>query len=199
MKLPERVTVPTCVGCGSMAVPGSCETGCREHRLDLVRAAASGAMSTLRSDAHAAAESLRSVAARLASEAPAPGEWEASYRSVRDDARAALRRHPRVASDDLALAEPAATATTWWCPACGGVDAPQECLGICVWRPVEWVSQAVYDRERERALAEHEIEQRLRELLSRIAWVTPRPGQWERSWRALQEEARRELGQLSPR
>jgi hypothetical protein len=156
-------------------------------------------MSTLCSGAHARAESFRSVAQQLAADEPSAGEFVASYRSVREAARAALRQHPRVAADDLALAEPAATATTWWCPECGGIDAPQECLGICVWRPVQWVSQAVYDRERERALVEHETEQRLRKLLSRIAWVTPRPGQWERSWRALQDDARRELGQLRAR
>ncbi len=53
-----------------------------------------------------------------------------------------------------------------------------------------WVDKDVYEQERERALAEDQAEQRLRRLLRRSASVTPRPGQWDRGWHTLQQEAR---------
>jgi hypothetical protein len=40
MRVPDRLTVPTCIGCGAMSRPGTCETGCAEHKLVLIRAAA---------------------------------------------------------------------------------------------------------------------------------------------------------------
>lgn len=186
----QRLTIPTCIGCGAMGTFGTCEGSCREQRRDLVRAAAADYVSGIASDAQRRAEVFRAVAEQLASVEPAVGGWEAAYRVQQERARSALRQHPRPDSDDSALAEPAAVATTWWCPECGGIDAPQPCLGICVWRPVDWVDRALYEQERERALAEDRAEQRLRRLLRRIVSVTPRPGQWERGWRVLQDEAR---------
>ena len=193
MRPPERLTVPTCIGCGAMGTFGTCEGTCREQRLDLVRGAAADSMSAIASGARLRAEAFRTVAAELATRQPAAGDWEEAYRHVQQRARAALRAHPRPASDERALAEPAATATTWWCPDCGGIDAPQPCLGICIWRPTEWVDRAAYERERDRALTVDQAEQRLRRLLRRSASVTPRPQHWDRGWHTLRQEARRAL------
>jgi hypothetical protein len=193
MRPSVSLTVPTCIGCGAMGTFGTCEGSCREQRRDLVRAAAAEYVSGMASDAHVRAGALRAVAEQLASVQPALGEWEAAYRVLQERARVALRQYPRPDSDDSALEEPAAVATTWWCPECGGIDAPQPCLGICIWRPIDWVDKDVYEQERERALAEDRAERRLRRLLRRIVSVTPRSGQWERSWRALQDEARHTL------
>ena len=33
----DHLVVPTCIGCGAMRWLGTCEDGCREQRLDLVR------------------------------------------------------------------------------------------------------------------------------------------------------------------
>jgi hypothetical protein len=70
-------------------------------------------------------------------------------------------------------------------PAFGGIDAPQPCLGIWVWRPVEWVAAERYVEAREKAQAALAEERRLRTLLRRAAAVTPRPRQWERGWAVL--------------
>jgi hypothetical protein len=110
---------------------------------------------------------------------------EAAYRSLQEAARAALRRHPSFEEQELDWEEPAEPPTTWWCPACRGSDAPQPCLGICIWRNVEWVSSSEYERERERALFERGEELRLRQLLRRVASITPRAGRWEDTWQAL--------------
>ena len=83
--------------------------------------------------------------------------------------------------------------TAWWCSACGGIDAPQPCLGICIWRPVEWVNRSTYQQERERALSDRERERCLRELLRRIVSITPNVGYWQDNWNALQTDAQRTL------
>ena len=64
----------------------------------------------------------------------------------------------------------------WECVGCGRIDHPQPCIGICRDRKAEYVSAADY----ERAAA----------LLLRIAFTTPREGESESAWRALQRDAR---------
>lgn len=181
---PSRLTVPSCSGCGAMRVFGTCETGCSEQKLELVPAAAHDALVAVRTEAETALDAFRRVTERLREESPAPGDHDTAYRSIQRDARAALHRHPDLRADDSAW-KPAESATTWWCPRCGGIDAPQPCLDVCVWRPVEWVNRSEYDRERDRALAAREAEHQLRDLVRLLASVTPRAGGWERTWNAL--------------
>ena len=192
MERPERLTVPTCIGCGAMGRFGTCETGCREEKLELVRAAAHAAIASLEATAEKAGEAFREVAERLLSGSPeGDRQSQAAYCSLQEQARAALAEHVDADDREIDWDEPAEAATTWWCPDCGAIDAPQPCLGICVWRPVEWVRRDLYERERERALVAHARQRALRQVLRRIAFVTPRPGQWERNWEALQTQAAR--------
>jgi hypothetical protein len=74
----------------------------------------------------------------------------------------------------------------WQCVGCGRLEAPQQCLGICHDVPVEIVSAADYDAAREEA-------DRLRLFARQIVLTSPRAGEWERAYRALQERARRLL------
>jgi len=80
--------------------------------------------------------------------------------------------------------------TAWRCIGCGKIDAPQPCIGVCQDRSVELVSGSDYDA----ALAELEAARRrtseLMAIVQQIARVTPREGQWERTYRALQARAR---------
>ena len=85
----------------------------------------------------------------------------------------------------------------WQCIGCGKIDAPAPCIGICSDRKVEFV----YASDHRRALAEahlasHEAEV-LGALVRRLAYTTPASGQWERSYRALQEQAQRTLAALA--
>ena len=193
MQRPDRVTVPTCIGCGAMSRSGTCGKGCSEEKLELVRAVDFEALTELASGAHVRAEACRAVARELASDRPGPDDWEATYPSVQSAARATLHHYPEVDGRSAAWDEPAEGATTWWCAGCGGIDAPQPCLGICIWRPIDWVNANLYGQERTRALAERDAEMRLRRLLHRVASITPREGQWERGCRVLQAEARETL------
>jgi hypothetical protein len=143
--------------------------------------------------ARANADALRPVAERLATLTPASSEHETAYRSLQRQARTVLRQHPECAGDGIDLEHPAEPAITWWCPVCGGIDAPEECLGICIWRPVAWVERSLYERRREQAMSASRDEQCLRGLVRRIAFVTPRAGQWERGWNAIQADARETL------
>ena len=78
----------------------------------------------------------------------------------------------------------------WQCIGCGRIEAPQNCVGICQDRRVEFV----YASEHAQAL--HDLAAATRErdalhrLVRRLAFTKPREGEWERSYRMLQQEAR---------
>jgi hypothetical protein len=71
----------------------------------------------------------------------------------------------------------------WQCIGCGRLDAPQPCVGVCQDRKVELVNAEVLDRA---LLQLQEFESIVRVL----AHATPRDGEWERSYRLLQDRAR---------
>jgi len=81
----------------------------------------------------------------------------------------------------------------WQCIGCGKIEAPQTCVGICQDRKVEFV----YADEHEAALLQLDIAlsqaQVFEVLLRQLASTTPHEGEWERSYRALQQRARRIL------
>jgi hypothetical protein len=193
MGRPERVSVPTCIGCGAMSRLGTCETGCFERKLELVRAAAHDAILTDGIDRRARIAAFTNVVQGLASIEPRRDQYEDAYRSAQRAARDVLRCHADDERQTIDLGEPSEYATTWWCPACGGIDAPQPCLGICVWRSVEWVERGAYETVREQSIVEREREQQLRRVLQKVAWITPRSGHWEDTWRLLHAEAQRAL------
>jgi hypothetical protein len=78
----------------------------------------------------------------------------------------------------------------WQCIGCGRLESDATCLGICQDRPVVVVSAADYDAAR------REVEE-LRLFIRQLALVSPRGGEWERSYKGLQERARRLLGELA--
>ena len=78
------------------------------------------------------------------------------------------------------------TVTVWECIGCGKIEGSGSCVGICSDRRVDMV----YAVDHADALARIEA---LEELVGKIAHITPREGQWEAGYRALQAEARRLL------
>lgn len=170
-----------------MRLFGSCEAGRSERKLELVRADAYDELAKQAADAQGLIAAVADVAERLAGRPK--DEIERAYRSAQEIARGALRAHPvspPAASDD----EPVDVATTWWCPECDSLDAPQPCLGICVWRPVEWVSRSLYSELQEQVLDRRERTAQARALLGSLVHVTPRAGHWEQSARLIQVHAR---------
>lgn len=191
---PERLAVPTCAGCGAMSRPGACAMGCAEHKLLLVPAAVVDALMRAESEILASIAALRPTVDELANEATPLEGWEASYLALRRRAQAALSHSVDDRTAAYALDEPAEPTITWWCDRCSGVDAPQPCLGICVWRTVEWTRYDIYTDLRRRVISDYEIQRRLRALVWRIAHTGPRPGQHSRTWSAFAKDAASLLG-----
>ena len=85
----------------------------------------------------------------------------------------------------------------WQCIGCGMIEAPQTCIGVCEYRRAEFV----YAFEHEQAIARATEDARrragaLEALVRQLALTTPREGEWERSYLALQDQARRALATL---
>ena len=89
------------------------------------------------------------------------------------------------------------TIKAWQCIGCGRIEAPQQCVGICQDRRVEFV----YADEHAQALADLDAARHrtdaLEALVRRLARTTPRAGEWESSYRMFQQEARAALAGLS--
>lgn len=186
--LPDRVTVLTCIGCGAMGREARCEGDCSERKLVLVSAADYDELVRAGHAAEAIAGRL-APAVRAYADAPArAGDARDALLTLRDGSRLVLRG---TAPDERRFGMvPPATVTGWWCTKCRTVDLPQPCLGVCVWRPAEWVNLAVYERELVPAEAALRAAASLRGFLTLAAAVTPRAGEWQRNLDALREQAR---------
>lgn len=78
----------------------------------------------------------------------------------------------------------------WQCIGCGKIEAPQNCVGICQDRRVELVLASQSDA----ALADMQKQiDTLTAVVRQLAHVTPRCGEWESSYRALQALSRQTL------
>ena len=190
VKPPRRLSIPGCIGCGAMRQYESCAGACRERRLELVSGGDYDALTAAAAACRVRLEGLWAVVGELARTEAGPGEWRAAYEAVRQSARSALRGLRPAARAGDELLSPAETVIIWRCQDCGGVDAPQPCIDVCIWGPADWVAAASYESERSRAAVDREVERSLAGLLRRLAFATPRDGQWERSWGAFQSQAR---------
>ena len=193
MQPADRLTIPACIGCGAMRRDQTCPVACAERRVELVNAGDYDRLAASAAACRARVRGLRAVAAELASAQPAEGEWQAAYQAVQESALSALRRFAPPGGSPADPFPVAQTAVVWRCRDCGGVDAPQPCIGVCIWHLAQWVDAAVYEAERSRALADCQAGRSLAGLLSTLAFTTPRTGQWERNWRALQSQAKHAL------
>ena len=86
----------------------------------------------------------------------------------------------------------------WQCIGCGKIDVPQPpCIGICQDRKVEFVYASEYEAALAQAALADQRAKTLEALVRRMAWTTPRDGEWERSYCVLQDQARRTLAALA--
>ena len=180
---PDRVTMRSCIGCGARNLDRDCTGDCSDHRIELVPAADHERLLEQLARTHARITALQAVARRLASPEPAREQAEPAFRAVQALARDALRG-PRIADE-----APAERVAAWWCASCGRIEAPRDCIGVCVRHPEALVGAARYDEARSRASAALRAEQPLAELAFVVASVSPREGQWERNWQALRTRA----------
>jgi len=85
--------------------------------------------------------------------------------------------------------------SAWQCIGCGRIEGPQPCLGVCQDKKVTFVSAETYDAMAARMRQAEARLAALESLANRMALAKPRDGEWERSYRALQDEARQALRQ----
>jgi hypothetical protein len=76
---------------------------------------------------------------------------------------------------------------------CGKIEAPQTCIGICQDRKVELVHRYKHEETLAQLEAARHQVHALAALAQRLARTTPHDDEWERSYQALQWEARRTL------
>ncbi len=81
----------------------------------------------------------------------------------------------------------------WQCIGCGKIEAPQTCIGVCRDQRVEFV----YASDHEVVLARLRTTQRhmraAAAALRTLASTNPHHDEWQRSYRVMQEQARKVL------
>ena len=87
--------------------------------------------------------------------------------------------------------------TVWQCIGCGKIEGPRPCIGVCEDRKVEIVYASIHDEAIARLALIRRQAEALEAFLRRFAHTTPREGEWERSYRAWQDQARRTLVALA--
>ena len=76
--------------------------------------------------------------------------------------------------------------SAWQCIGCGRIEGAQPCIGVCQDRKVDFVYAEEY------VAAKQQLDE-YRAVVQQLAWTNPREGEWEKSFRALRERARRAL------
>jgi hypothetical protein len=85
----------------------------------------------------------------------------------------------------------------WQCIGCGKIDGPRPCVGVCEDRKVEIVYAYAYDEALAQLASVRRRAEALEAVVRQLARTTPRAGEWERSYQALQGQARRALAGLA--
>jgi len=84
----------------------------------------------------------------------------------------------------------------WQCVGCGKIEAPQTCIGVCRDRKILMVGKDEHDSVVDQSARLRDALQCAIAMLNRVVRSTPRDGQWERCYRALQEQARETIAKL---
>jgi hypothetical protein len=178
----------TCIGCGAMGRQERCDGACSEHRLVLVRSTDFDALRSAAHDARARVQRMGELLGGLAAAEPRPQDPDAAFLQLRDGARRLLAELGR-AGPDADWADPM-TVTGWWCAECGNVDLPQPCLGVCIWKPTDWVNVELYRSQLAVAVPWLRQADTMTRLLAHIAVLRPHAGLAQATWAALRERAR---------
>ena len=84
----------------------------------------------------------------------------------------------------------------WQCVGCGRIEAPQTCLGVCRDRKILMVAKDDHDRVAADAEKSRRRVDVALAMLARVVHSTPRGGQWEENYRALQQQARDAIAKI---
>ena len=140
VKPPRRLSIPGCIGCGAMRQYESCVGACREHRLELVSGGDYDQLTAATAACRVRIEGLWAVVGELARTEAGPASGRSrtrrfGNRRVQRCGVSGPHRGPR-----NELLSPAETVIVWRCQDCGGVDAPRQCIDVCIGvRPTGWM------------------------------------------------------------
>jgi hypothetical protein len=184
---PQCLTLWQCIGCGSMGNAESCEGTCNFAKLELVTAQQHAYLLDQCLAVTDQTEQFKTLVREIAAQTENGDHFERAYRSLQLRARRLLHH---VRKDENPRAAPAdERATIWLCASCGQVEAPQECLGVCIRRNGEFVRAEDHDATEARTEAAQQEANKLIPLVRHLAWATPRAGQWERTRQSFRQRA----------
>jgi hypothetical protein len=186
---PDALTLWCCVGCGAMGNARDCVAACAFKRAFVVDAASHADLLEYFLNLREYNEALRELARELAMETATPESFERALPDLRLRGKNLLARAPREKAPQAVPEDE--RAEIWLCGACGMVEAPRDCLGICVRRTGDFVRAEDHDAlgaRIERAGAQNRP---LAALARQIGWSFPRPGQLERMREAARSAALR--------
>jgi hypothetical protein len=189
--LPESLLLWSCIGCGAMGNSQPCVGICDYRKLEIVSAEEYADAFEMVSELMDQIEQLTAMAQLIASVSGDRSNSESTYRSLQARARDLLRSlDTRKMQKYAVIISTADRALIWLCATCGQIEAPQQCLGICIRRNGEVVRADDHDKVVEELRVAHRRVQELGALVYRFAWVSPREGQSERTCHAFQAQAR---------
>jgi hypothetical protein len=86
--------------------------------------------------------------------------------------------------------------TAWQCIGCKRIEGAQPCVGICEDRRVDFVYASDYDEVLVQLTHARRQTETLAAMVRQLAHTTPRKGECERTYAALQARARQALAAL---
>lgn len=184
---PETLTLWQCVGCGAMGNAEECVATCDFKRVFVVDAASHADLLEYFLSLSEYNERLREFAREIVAETETAERFERALTDLRVRGKALLAQAPREKAPQAVPEDE--RAEIWLCAACGMVEAPRDCLGICVRRTGDFVRADDHDALSAR-IEKARLEARsLLTLARQIGWTIPRPGQSERMRDALRSMA----------
>ncbi len=178
--LTRHLPVATCIGCGARSHNAECADGCTDLPLDLVDVDDLVAIATRAEALDERVAELREVARALVEDDPV--DWSTVHERARAAVLIAVPEAPEV---DVIEG--------WGCPRCGRVDAPQQCLGICIRRPGLVADVAEYREYAAYAQRVAESDRALSAFAHVVGGVHPRPGREQQTVEGLRPRARQLL------
>jgi hypothetical protein len=184
---PETLTLWQCVGCGAMGNAKECVAACDFRRYFVVNAASHADLLEYWLSLSEYIEALRGLAREIVAEAETPERFERALERLRLRARDLLAQAPPEQAPPAV--PPDERAEIWLCAACGVVEAPRDCLGICVRRTGDFVGAADHDALSARIEMARLEARSLAALARQTGWTVARPGQAGRMRAALRNMA----------
>lgn len=186
---PQCLTLWQCVGCGSMGNSEPCLGTCDFKRLMVVGVEDHAELLDYFLTISERLDLLRALASNVAAASESAELFAGALEELRQSARNLLHEVPEELDPPPAVA-PDERAEVWLCASCGQVEAPRDCLGICIRRNGEFVRASDHDSLSARIDSARNELRELASLARQVGWTRPRPGQVERARHAFQTKAR---------